>query len=427
VTEVASSKRLFFLLPFAPRLDATHGGSKAIAQLLSRLAIRHKLAVVYLRGAGEPPLGERWRDRLDLVKEVERPWTRDSIAAQCVRRCRLGVSLIRHRPMWVTDWTSQAYAATVQSLAKKWQPDVIQIEYHVMAQYLPALRDCKAPRVLTEHEPGNRAAPLSTSWGAIGRMLNDIDRKAWNRFEPAIIRHVQAVVVFTENDRQAIESLAPETPVVRISLGTELIESPMDPLGSVPPNLLFFGNFMHPPNVDAALRTVRTIFPALQTRFPDLELYIIGDKPPVELRRADNAQVHVTGRVPDLAPYLNRACIVIAPLRLGGGMRLKVLETLAAGKAMVASPLALEGLKLVDREVVWMAESDAEFCGAIAELLVNPDKRLSMANAARAWACANLGWQKPIAEYEALHARLLARSQRIQSVKRRARSSSLNT
>ena len=413
MTEVASRNRLFFLLPFAPRLDATHGGSKAIAQLLSRLAIRHKLAVVYLRGAGEPPLGERLRDRLDLVKEVERPWTRDSIAAQCVRRSRLAASLIRHKPIWVADWSSEAYAAAVQSLVKRWQPDIVHIAYHVMGQYLPALRDCKAPRILTEHEPGNRAAPLVTSSGTMARLLNHFDRKAWRRFEPAVIRQVQAIVAFTESDRQAIECLAPGTPVVTIPLGTELLESPLDPLGSLPRNLLFFGNFIHPPNVDAALRTVRSIFPPLQARFPDLELYLVGDKPPAELRRMANTKIRVTGPVPDLAPYINRASIFIAPLRLGGGMRLKVLEALGAGKAIVASPRALEGLNVVDGETVCIAESDAAFCVAIAQLLDHPARRISMANAARAWACANLGWDRSIAAYEALHAQIIAKSHQI--------------
>lgn len=413
MTELATANRLFFLLPFPPRLDATHGGSKAIAQLLWKLAIGRKIAVVCLRGAGEPPFDERLRERLDLVKEVERPWTRKSTVNQCIRRARMAVSLIRHRPIWVTDWTSHAYATTIQSLAEIWRPDVIHIEYHIMAQYLSALSDCKAPRVLTEHEPGNRAAPLITASGHIARVLNHFDRKAWSRFEPAVLRKIQAVVVFTESDKQAIESLAPGTPVVRIPLGTELIDKPMDPLGSLPRNLLFFGNFIHPPNVDAALRTVRAIFPPLQARFPDLELYIIGDKPPVELRRMASAKIHVMGRVHDLAPYINRASIIIAPLRLGGGMRLKVLEALGAGKAMVASARALEGLDVTDREIVCVAESDAEFCEAIAELLVHPELRVSMASAARAWACANLSWDKSIAAYEALHAQLLAGSRQI--------------
>jgi glycosyltransferase involved in cell wall biosynthesis len=235
-----------------------------------------------------------------------------------------------------------------------------------------------------------------------------LDREAWRRFEPPLIRQLQAVVVFTESDKHAVESLAAGTPVVTIPLGTELLASPMDPLGALPRNLLFFGNFIHPPNVDAALRTVQTLFPPLQSRFPDLELYIVGDKPPAELKHMADSKIHVTGCVPDLVPYLDRASIVIAPLRLGGGMRLKVLEALGAGKAIVASPRALEGLSVVDRETVSIAETDAEFCAAIAELLLHPERRISMANTARAWACANLGWDNSVAAYEALHAELIA-------------------
>jgi len=396
--------KLLFLLPFPPRLDATHGGGKAIAQLLFRLATRHRLAVVYMRGRAEPPLDERLRDRFDLVKEVERPWTRRSVGSQWGR---IAVSLMRQKPMWVTAWTSDAYAAAVESAVKSWQPDVVHIAYHVMGQYLSTLGDCKAPRVLTEHEPANRAVPHVRSLSGIARLLNHYDRQAWKRFEPAVISQVQAVVVFTETDRQAIKTLVPGASVVTIPLGTEIPETPLDPLGCTPPNLLFFGNFIHPPNADAALRTVRTIFPPLEARFPDLELYMVGDKPPAELRRLANDKIRVTGCVPDLVPYVNRASIFIAPLRVGGGMRLKILEALAAGKAIVASPRAVEGLDVVNGQTVCIAESDAEFCAAITELLSHPEKRLSLASEARAWACANLGWDKSVVAYQTLHAGLI--------------------
>jgi polysaccharide biosynthesis protein PslH len=407
VAESERPDRLLFLAPFAPRLDGVHGGSKAIAQLLSRLAIRHKLAVVYLRGAEEPPIDARLLEKLHMVKEVERPWTGTSMGIQYIRRGRMAMSLMRHRPMWVTAWASETYAKTVQAFVKKWQPDVVHIGYHIMAQYLPALRDCNAPRVLTEYEPGNRASPFIASSSAIARLLNHFDRQAWKRFEPAVIRQVQAVVVFTESDRSAIEFLATRTPISKIPLGTELPQSSLNPVGSLPRNLLFFGNFIHPPNVDAALRIVRTIFPTLQARFPDLEVYIVGENPTVELKRRANTKIHITGNVPDLIPYLDRASIFVGPVRFGGGMRLKILEALGAGKAIVASRRAVEGLNVTDGKDLCLAESDAEFCTAIAALLDNPKRRVSVAQAARAWACANLSWDNSIAAYEALHARLL--------------------
>ena len=75
MTDSSAVRKLLFLLPFAPRLDAVHGGSKAIAQLLLHLALRHRVAILYLRGADEPRADERLSAALELVQEVERPWT----------------------------------------------------------------------------------------------------------------------------------------------------------------------------------------------------------------------------------------------------------------------------------------------------------------------------------------------------------------
>ena len=233
-----------------------------------------------------------------------------------------------------------------------------------------------------------------------------LDLLAWQRFERGIIKQVQAVVVFTERDRRAVSQFGRPTPIVRIPLGIPLPESPLDPLGGSPPNLLFVGNFVHPPNVDAAVRLISAIFPRVQASLPEALLYIVGNQPTAGIRGTPAKNVIVTGRVPDVTPYLDQASLVVAPLRLGGGMRVKVLEALAAGKAVVASPLAVEGLDLTDGEQIILAESDQQFCDAIVKLLADPKRRASLAARARAWACENLGWEKSIEAYEALYASL---------------------
>jgi len=98
------------------------------------------------------------------------------------------------------------------------------------------------------------------------------------------------------------------------------------------------------------------------------------------------------------------------PLRLGGGMHVKVLEALAAGKALVATPLAIEGLDLADGEHVLLAETDQQFCDAIVQLLTYPERRTSLAARARAWANTNLRWERSIALYEGLYEKTIARS-----------------
>jgi polysaccharide biosynthesis protein PslH len=400
------SRRLLFLLPFAPRRDAPSGGSRAMAQLLVPLSARHQIAIICLRAKQEPGTDDLLRERCDVVEEIWRPEPERSTTQR--RRMRLLAGLLRGRPMWATDWDIAAYRARARDFVRAWRPDLVQIEYHIMGQYLSALEDCPAPRVLVEHEPGVAIARerLAAQRG-FGRIVAQLDARAWQQFEPALIRQVQAVVVFTEHDRQAIAPYTPSTPIVRISLGTALPQLPLNPLGCPPLSLVFVGSFLHAPNVDAATRLIASIYPRVRAVYPDSILYIVGDQPPPQLKQIAGAGVVVTGRVPDVIPYLDRAALVVAPLRLGAGMRVKILEALAAGKAIIASPLAAQGLQPENGEQIMLAETDEQFVEAIVQLLGAPARRAALAARARAWACANLGEGMAIAAYEALYQQLL--------------------
>jgi polysaccharide biosynthesis protein PslH len=152
---------------------------------------------------------------------------------------------------------------------------------------------------------------------------------------------------------------------------------------------------------------INNIFPHVQAQFPDACLFIVGEHLPSNLVRVPNKNVILTGYVPDVKTYLDRATLVVVPLRLGGGMRVKVLEALAAGKPIVASSRAVEGLRLVNGEQALLADDDDEFSRAIIDLLGNPQKRASLASRARAWANENLRWDRVADEYKDLYLSLL--------------------
>jgi glycosyltransferase involved in cell wall biosynthesis len=114
--------------------------------------------------------------------------------------------------------------------------------------------------------------------------------------------------------------------------------------------------------------------------------------------------------VPDVAPYLDAAAVVVVPLRLGGGMRVKVLEALGAGKAVVCSPLAAEGLDVADGAELLLAESDEEFAAAIARLLGDAALRRALGASARNWARERASAGDRIAAYEALYRELVTPS-----------------
>lgn len=399
--------RLLILLPFAPRRDAAHGGGRVIAEFLTRVTARHEVAVLCLRRGDEPGADAFFRERCMLVEEIIRPVNKYSLRHRFRRYAEIVLSLVRLRPLWVVDWRSQAFAEKLQSLIKTFQPEIVQAEYHVMGQYLFAVPEL--PRILVQYEPGVRAAPFIQNLPSpLTGILHRLERISWRRYESGLYREVDAIVAFTEADHKVIEEIAGRTPVHLIPPGTEIPEHSLNPLGSSSLNLLFFGNFIHPPNVDAARRLIQAIFPAVQTCLPAVKLFIVGDNAPDEIKIMSTENIVVTGRVQDVVPYLDQASLFVAPLYQGGGIRIKVLEALAAGKAIVTTPLAVQGLQLSDGQQVSLARNDHEFARRILDLLEHPEERASLAKRARAWACAHLGWDRSLQSYEALWQGLLS-------------------
>ena len=175
-----------------------------------------------------------------------------------------------------------------------------------MAQYLPAVAASDAARVLVEYDP--RAGAAREGDTVLGRL----DALAWRRFRRGALHAVDAAVTFTERDRLALKPLAGDTPIVRIPIGTDFTTRTFGPAES-DGSVLFVGNFVHSPNVDAARRLVTSIFPRVLESHPHCRLYVVGDAPPPDLVEEPPHGVTVTGWVPDLIPYLQRAAVVVAP------------------------------------------------------------------------------------------------------------------
>jgi glycosyltransferase involved in cell wall biosynthesis len=398
-----AGRRLLFLLPFAPSLDARHGGSKVTGELLAGLGRRgHEVAALCLVGAEDPPFDARLLDACALLERYER----GAPPADLRSRVAAKIALLRGTPTWAIELREPGFAARAAELAADWRPDVVQLEFPVMGQYLAALDGTRAPRVLVVHDATGR--DLRPRPGISGRLNAVLDARAWRRFEPRVLARVDAAVVFTDRDRRALERLRAGTRVVEIPVGTEIPQHPFDPVGESPSAIVFVGNFEHGPNLDAALWLAQTIFPPLRAAHPEVRLTIVGKSPPPELTALASEAVEVTGEVPEVGPYLNRAAVVTAPIRTGGGMRIKVLEALAGGKAVVATPLAVEGLDVSDGDQLEVAATADQLRASISRLLADQESRRALGERARAWASQTLGWDASIARYEALYRSLLA-------------------
>src|SRR5438045_937212 len=148
--------RLLCLAPVPPRRDAAHGGGRAIAELLLRLAERHDVTLLCLRGSDAPSADPLLLERCASVREVAVEEPRGRLG-RLGRQARVAAAVARGTPAWVAGGTCQRFFPLVREVAELWRPDVVQLEYHLIGAYLCALAGCSAPWILWQLEPG--AAP----------------------------------------------------------------------------------------------------------------------------------------------------------------------------------------------------------------------------------------------------------------------------
>ncbi|MFA5114045.1 MAG: glycoside hydrolase family 99-like domain-containing protein [Candidatus Margulisiibacteriota bacterium] len=133
-------------------------------------------------------------------------------------------------------------------------------------------------------------------------------------------------------------------------------------------DLFFVGGFRHAPNLDAMLYFLKEVWPLVSGKLPGVKLFVIGGNPPPELLALAAERVIIAGQVPDIAPYLERCRLSVAPLRFGAGVKGKINLSMAYGVPVVATPLAAEGMNLTPGEDVLTAERPAEFAAAVTRL-----------------------------------------------------------
>jgi glycosyltransferase involved in cell wall biosynthesis len=167
--------------------------------------------------------------------------------------------------------------------------------------------------------------------------------------------------------------------------------------------MVFTGSMDWYPNEDAMLYFISDVLPTVLQSIPDATLTIVGRNPTARLRNAAKAaHITVTGTVDDVRPYIERAAVVIVPLRIGGGTRLKIFEALAMRKAVVSTSIGAEGLPLQDSRHILIANSSRSFAEQIIFLLNMPAERLRLGNAGRNLVRENFAWQQIAEKFAAL-------------------------
>lgn len=295
-------------------------------------------------------------------------------------------------PYSVSRFSSDRVRERINRCLELNPPDVVVCDFLDAAINFPPR--LSIPAVLFQHnvesEIWRRHAETATRLGRkqiyrreFGRML---------RYERAMVLKFDRVIAVSEHDRSLMGAWVDPARIDVVPTGVDLERFQADensqPAGSL---VMFVGAMDWEPNVDAVEHFCARVWPAIKEEVPEAKFRIVGRNPDRRVQKLRSQVVEVTGSVASVAEHLQEAAVVVVPLRIGGGTRLKIYEAMAAGKAVVSTTVGAEGLDVHNGRDIWLADDAGAQAEAVVALLRDRELRRRYERAAAAQA-AKFAW-----------------------------------
>jgi polysaccharide biosynthesis protein PslH len=297
-------------------------------------------------------------------------------------------SVVKHYTARFQD----AYATLLRS--SSW--DLVQCEWTPYARFV--LPKVSTPILIATHnveaQIWERRAQHANNFAA--RLFFGSQARKMQRFEITAVRCADAATAVSEPEAAAMRDWgARSVTVVPNGVDVGWYEQAND-AAEVENELLSIASLDWFPNADALEYFASEILPRIRQERPSAILRIVGRRPPDALKQklAGVPGIDFVGQVDDVRPYLKQASVIVVPLRIGGGSRLKILEALAAGKAVVSTTVGAEGLHLIPSEEICIADRPDEFAREVVRLLGSREARAALGAAGRARVNKDYSWDR---------------------------------
>jgi len=404
--------RILFLTPQYP-YPPHKGTTLRNYNLIAGLAARHEIDLLSFAEAGPAasPLDRLCRRTATVPIQPRSNWRR-----------ALDTVLSPWPDMGLRLWSS-TYRQQLAAWLHDGGYDVVQVEGLELARYvlgsastLPRRADRRGGRPLIVFDDHNaeyllqkriaEAEIAARGWNA-GAVYSSIQWRKLRSFERRMCRQSDRVVCVSQADADAIRQLDPalQAYVIPNGVDTDFYQREKVPLFDLPPHtLVFTGTMDFRPNVDAMLWFAQEVLPLIKQQVPEVQVYIVGQRPHARLNmlRADPA-ITITGAVDDTRPYLAGASVVVIPLRMGGGTRLKLLEALALQAPIVSTTLGAEGFAVANDKELLLADEAASFARSIVDLIKDRTRARSMGEAGRSFAVQRYDWRSIVPGFEGVY------------------------
>lgn len=381
------------LLIVTPNLPSPVGGANARNyHLLQSLARKHTVSLLAFVNNADL-VGEADMSHLQsLTHELQ---VIPHIMNTRLKRLQQLISTARGQSYLLDLHTSSELQKVLNTMLACERYDGVLFESSLMAGYrLPADVITIIDQHNIEHELHQRTYQCEKA--LLRKWYSWCEGRILKRIELEYCRKANIVLVVSERERLLLKDLLPDQLVEVVPNGVDLESFQGNyPVQETPDQVIFTGTMDYYPNTQAALYFARHCWPHIREQVPTATWLIVGKNPPLEVRRLATKLhgVTVTGTVPDVQPYLLASAIAIAPIQVGSGTRLKILEALAAQKAVVSTTIGCEGLTVIAGKHLAVADTPEAFVQAVVALMQNPSMRTALGNAGRELVEAEYSWE----------------------------------
>lgn len=367
-------------------LPVHNGGNIRTYHVLRYLSERHQLTFYsYYGGVPDPAYERELQQRLPGAVAV---CTGKRELSGPARGFDYLAHLTAQPPYAVSRFADAKVQKQLQSWFREERFDVVVCDFLDAAVNFPAYLNI--PSVLFQHNVESEIwrRHAATAGNPVKKMMYRLEFRKMLRYERAVVRKFQHVIAVSENDRSLMTQWVDADRVTVIPTGVDLAqyrpdrtEHGLDSDANASPLITFVGAMDWEPNVDGVEYFCSEIWPRIKADVPRARFRIVGRNPDRRVQKwassptNNGASIEVTGRVPSVVEHLHQSAVVIVPLRIGGGTRLKIYEAMASAKAVVSTTVGAEGLDVRHGSDIMLADDPHSFAQAVIMLLRDPDLR----------------------------------------------------
>jgi glycosyltransferase involved in cell wall biosynthesis len=355
-------------------LPVDSGGKIRSHNLLRHLAQKHPVTLLtYYGGSRDENYAAAIDKEFPGAVTIHTPAADGDGLKQAVHYLR---HLRHHAPYSVSKFTDREVTRTVKRFFDEQSCDVAVCDFLSASLNFPS--HLSIPSVLFQHNVESklweRIAVTETS--PVRKLAYQIEARKMRRYETAALRRFRHVIAVSDQDREQMLAMEPTCDISVVPTGVDTKQFAISPPTSgTPPRVAFVGTMDWEPNIDAAEYFCKEIWPRIKKAYPDAKFQLIGRSPHTRVRRLATESITVTGTVPSVTDFLRDATVIVVPLRVGGGTRLKIYEAMAMGKAVVSTTIGAEGLNVQSGRDLILADEPVAFADSVLALLRDAELR----------------------------------------------------